>query len=109
MFNTKFAISISIFVALLIVTSAIKNKSRVFEKKITKLNTNIQLKKEFINEAQLDFFYLSSPAEIEKKLKIIGLKNYQPIAHSKIFLNISDLTEIEKKFSNYKNLNEKKK
>ena len=32
MFNTKFAISISIFVALLIVTSAIKNKSRVFEK-----------------------------------------------------------------------------
>ena len=56
MFNTKFAISISIFVALLIVTSAIKNKSRVFEKKITKLNTNIQLKKEFINEAQLDFF-----------------------------------------------------
>ena len=67
-------------------------------KKITKLNTNIQLKKEFINEAQLDFFYLSSPAEIEKKLKIIGLKNYQPIAHSKIFLNISDLIEFKKNF-----------
>ena len=48
MFNTKFAISISIFVALLIVTSAIKNKSRVFEKKITKLNTNIQLKKSLL-------------------------------------------------------------
>ena len=36
--------------------------------------------------AQLDFYYLSSPAEIEKKLNIIGLNNYQPINIQKYFL-----------------------
>ena len=33
MFKTKFIISISIFITFLIITSAIKNKTRVIEKK----------------------------------------------------------------------------
>ena len=49
----------------------------------------ILFKTKDINEAQLDFHYLTSPAEIEKKLSIIGSDNYQPIKYSNIFLNIS--------------------
>tara|TARA_B100001063_G_scaffold94740_1_gene88397 strand:+ start:222 stop:563 length:342 start_codon:yes stop_codon:yes gene_type:complete len=108
MFNTKFIISTTIFITLLIVTSAIKNKTRILEKKITNINFKILSKKKDVNESQLDFHYLSSPAEIEKRLDLLGLENYQPISHSKIFLKISDFTKIQNKVSTLKNLNEKK-
>jgi hypothetical protein len=45
MFNIKFVISISIFVTFLVITSTIKNKTRVLEKKITSLSQNILIKK----------------------------------------------------------------
>jgi|TARA_B100001059_G_C17455940_1_gene389728 hypothetical protein len=90
------------------ITSAIKNKTRVIEKKISNLNTKIIFLEKNINEAQLDFFYLTSPAQIEKKLNYIGFENYQPIEYSKIFFNISDYLNIENKLSNLKNINEKK-
>ncbi len=108
MYKFKFVISSMIFITLLIITSAIKNESRILEKKISNLNNIIASKEENINETQLDFYYLTSPAEIEKRLYIIGLDGYQPISYSKIFFNISDFTIIEKKISNLKNLNEKK-
>ena len=108
MFNTKFIISTTIFITLLVVTSAIKNKTRILEKKITNLNFKILSKKKDINEGQLDFYYLSSPAEIEKRLDLVGLDNYQPISHSKIFFKISDFTKIQNKVSTLKDLNEKK-
>ena len=108
MFKTKFILSISIFVTFLIITSVIKNKTRVIEKQISNLNTKILLKKKDINEAQLDFYYLSSPSEIEKKLDMIGFNKYQPIKYSNIFFDISDFTKIKNKISNLKNLNEKK-
>ena len=66
------------------------------------------LKKKNINEAQLDFYYLTSPAEIEKKLIIIGFDDYQPIKYSNIFLEISNFMIIQNKTTNLKKLNEKK-
>ena len=91
MFKTKFIISTIIFVTFLIVTSAVKNETRILEKKITNLTNDILIKKKDISETQLDFYYLSSPKEIEKKLNLIGFDNYQPISHSKIFLDVSDI------------------
>ncbi len=108
MLNKKFLICSAIFVSLLIITSAIKNKTRIIEKKISNLNIQILAKKKDINETQLDFHYLTSPSEIEKKIIIIGIENYQPIIHSKIFFNIFDFTEIQNKISNLKGSNEKK-
>ena len=67
MFKTKFIISTIIFVTFLIVTSAVKNETRILEKKITNLTNDILIKKKDISETQLDFYYLSSPKEIEKK------------------------------------------
>ena len=108
MLKSKFVVSTIIFITFLMITSAIKNKTRVIEKKISNLNTKIIFLEKNINEAQLDFFYLTSPAQIEKKLNYIGFENYQPIEYSKIFFNISDYLNIEKKLSNFKNINEKK-
>mgnify|MGYP001402701409 FL=1 len=108
MFKMKFIIVSSIFISFLLFTSTIKNKTRVIEKNISNLTTKIFIKTSDINETQLDFDYLTSPAEIEKKISIIGFDNYQPIKYSSIFFNISDFTEIQNKISNLKNIDEKK-
>ena len=108
MFKMKFIITLSVFISFLLVTSTIKNKTRVLEKNISNLNTKIFIKTSDINETELDFDYLTSPAEIEKKISIIGFDNYQPIKYSRIFFNISDFTEIQNKISNLKKIDEKK-
>ena len=108
MFKMKFIISISLFISFLLFTSTIKNKTRVIEKNISNLNTKIFFKSNDINETQLDFHYLTSPAEIEKKLSVIGSDNYQAIKNSRIFFDISDFTEIQNKISNLENIDEKK-
>ena len=102
MLRTKFIITSIIFIIFLIITSAVKNKTRILEKKITNLSNDILLKRKDFNETQLDFYYLSSPKEVEKKLNIIGFNDYSPILNSKIFLNISDFTKINNKISNLK-------
>ena len=108
MFKTKFIISISVFVTFLLVTSVIKNKTRITEKKILDLKKDIIAKAKNVNEAELDFYYLTSPKELEKKLNLIGFNNYRPIKYSNIYLNISDLNKIENKTSNLNNFNDKK-
>ena len=100
MFKTKFIFSIIIFVTFLIITSVVKNKTHVIEKKISSLNNDILLKEKNLNEAELDFNYLTSPAELEKKLNLIGLNDYQPIKYSNIYFDISDLSKIQSKISN---------
>ena len=102
MLRTKFIISSIIFIIFLIITSAVKNETRILEKKITNLSNDILLKRKDINETQLDFYYLYSPKEVEKKINIIGLYDYSQISNSKIFLNISDITKTNNKISNLK-------
>ena len=108
MFKMKFIITLSVFISFLLVTSTIKNKTRVIEKNISNLTTKIFIKTSNINEAQLDFDYLTSPAEIEKKINIIEFDNYQPIKYSRIFFDISDFIEIQNKISNLKKIDKKK-
>ena len=47
MFRAKLIISIIVFVTLLIITSIIKNKTRIIEKQILKTNKEILLKKRY--------------------------------------------------------------
>ena len=108
MFKKKFIISSTLFILLLIFTSIVKNKTRLIEKKITNLKIKVASQAKDINEAQLDFFYLTSLEEIEKKLNEIGFNNYQPIEHSKIYFSISELTNNQNKVSILKKLNEEK-
>ena len=107
MFKTKIIISTIIFLILLISTSIIKNKTRIIEKKSFKLNKKITIKKQDINESQLDFHFLTSPAEIEKKVKILGQNNYSPIKKSNIFLSLSTFNSIQNQITILNNKNEK--
>jgi cell division protein FtsL len=79
MFRSKIIISSIIFLILLIFTSIIKNQTRIVEKKLYKLNKKIALKEKDINESQLDFYFLTSPAEVEKKINILEQVIYMPI------------------------------
>ena len=51
--------------------------------------------------------YLTSPAEIEKKLHIIGYDNYQPVKYSNIYFDISEFLKINNKISKLENVYEK--
>ena len=111
MFRSKIIITTIIFLILLIFTSIIKNQTREIEKKLYFLNKKIALKERDINDSQFDFQFLTSPAEIEKKIKTLGLNNYVTVEKSKIFFNFSNFSNIKKKLSASKieNKNEKKK
>ena len=78
------------------------------KKKLSKLNKQIILKEKDINESELDFYFLSSPAELEKKVKILGNTNYNPIKNSNIFQNLSNFKNIQKKISILNQYDEKK-
>ena len=71
-------------------------------------NKTIILKERDVNESQLDFYFLTSPAEIEKKIIMLGQINYSPIKNSKIFISFSSFNSMENKISTINNLNEKK-
>ena len=108
MFKTKLIISTTIVITFLIITSIIKNKTRILEKQISNLQKLIVIKEKNINETELDFYYLSSPAELEKKINLLGFNDYQPIKYSNIYFDISDFYKIQNKLSNINNLNDKK-
>ena len=90
----------------LIITSTIKNQTRIIEKQINQLNKKISLKEKDLNESQFDFYYLTSPILIEKKIKNLGYEHYLPMEHSKIFLNFSNFTNIQNKITILKNQHE---
>ena len=108
MLNSKIFLSIITFLILLFFTSIIKNQTRITEKKIYKLSQKITLKQRDVNESQLDFYFLTSPAELEKRVETLGLNNYVPIENSKIFLSFSNFIDMKKKISILNNKNEKK-
>ena len=109
MFKLKILVLPIIFLFLLIITSIIKNQTRIIEKKLYKLNKKILLKEKNINESQLDFYFLTSPAEIEKKIIILSQNHYSPIQNSKIFLSLSDFTDVNNKMSIFNNYDKKEK
>tara|TARA_B100001121_G_scaffold66790_1_gene58767 strand:+ start:1214 stop:1552 length:339 start_codon:yes stop_codon:yes gene_type:complete len=108
MLKIKFLISILIFSSLLIATSVIKNQTREIEKKINHLSNIILSKEKDFNESQLDFFYLTSPFIIEKKIKHLDNHNYTVMEYSKIFLSMTDFMNLDSKYVIQEIENEKK-
>ncbi len=108
MFNSTLFFSLTTFIFFLIITSLIKNQSRIIEKQIKVLNNNIVAKEKNISEAEMEFSYLSSPNEIEKKFNRRDLEKFEPVKHSNIFYDIHDFNILEKKLSNLINIDEKK-
>ena len=108
MFKSKITLSVIIFLIFLIIISIIKNQTRELEKKIYQLNIKITLKEKNKNDSQFDFYYLTSPNVIEKKIENLNFSNYIPMKYSKIFLNLSNFTNIQNKITTLKNIYEKK-
>ena len=85
MFKKSLITSLSIFLILMIFTSTVKNKTRSLEKKINKTNKEIVVLKKQLSDAETDFVYLSSPAQLKQYLIVLGKKDYSTYDHSKIF------------------------
>ena len=109
MYKIKIIIPICIFSILLGFTSAIKNKTRIVEKKIYKIDMKIGILEKDLYETELDYYYLSSPSKLSKKVKDLALVDYVPMDFSKIYLDYRDFIASQKKITNLKIKNEKKK
>ena len=96
MFKMKFIVSILLFSTLLVVTSIVKNQTRVIEKEIFKKNIVIASLKKDLNETELDYFYLSSPGYLSKKINEMALLQYEPMDYSRIYLNYQDFLNAKK-------------
>ena len=97
-----------VFGILLGVTSIIKTQTRIIEKKILKLDKKIAVIKKDLHETQLDYFYVSSPGYLSKKIKQLAFIEYMPMDFSRIYLNYRDFTDSQKKITILKMNNEKK-
>ena len=106
--RVKLIISILIFSILFSLTSVLKTQTRIIEKKIYKIDRKIISIKKDLHETQLDFFYVSSPGFLSKKIKDLDFVEYSPMDFSRIYLNLNDFTNTQRKISNLKEKNEKK-
>ena len=88
---------------MMILTSVIKTQSRILEKKIYLLENNISNIKNEIHEAQLDYYYLSSPEFISNKIKEYSNENYNSIEYSKIYFSLEQFFYEKNKISELKN------
>ncbi len=108
MSKIKLIISIGIFSILLGITSVIKTQTRIIEKNIFKIDQRISATKKDLYETQLDYFYLSSPANLSKKIKELDLVEYSPMDLSRMYLNFEDFIKVQKKITTLQITNEKK-
>ena len=113
MFRLKYIISTTLVLILLVITSIIKNQTRILEKKLNKLNIEINLKEQDINESQLDFYFLTSfiMSQVKPTIKKEEVyKNWNFIVSAYDFtipnweragkvLNLIELKTIKKKWS----------
>ena len=104
----KLIISICIFSILLGITSAIKNKTRIIEKNIYKIDKRIAIIEKDLHETELDYSYLSSPNNLSVKIKDLAFIEYVPMDFSRIYLNYRNFIDAQKKITILRMNNEKK-
>ena len=104
----KVIASICIFSIFLGITSFVKTKTRIIEKKIYKFEKKIAFTSKDLHETQLDYSYLSSPSYLSKKIMDLDFIEYFPIDFSKIYLSYKDFSDAQKKITVLEKDNEKK-
>ena len=81
----------------MVFTSSVKHRTRNLEKNINLINKEIVILKKQLKDAQTDFVYLSSPAQLQKYLSILEKEDYSSYDSSRIFLSPEEfLTNISK-------------
>ena len=108
--KAKFIISIFIFSLFMLTASYIKNQTRIIEKNIVSQKKKIVLLENEFYEAQLDYYYLSSPESVVEKIDRFADENYLVMEHSNIYLSLSDFFSSQNQnVKNYTNEKNKKK
>ena len=105
--KVKIIVSVCIFSVLLGITSIVKTQTRILEKKIYKIDRKIAVIEKDLHETQLDYFYLSTPKHLSKKIIKLSLNEYLPMDFSRIYLSYIDFSKTQNKMTILKNSDEK--
>ena len=84
---------------MLFLTSIIKNKTRIIEKNIFKIENKISDIEKNLYESQLDYYYLTSPKLLKKKLEFLSDEDYVHMKFSKIYLSYKNFLKNQKKIT----------
>ena len=98
MLKSKIVLFFIIFLFLFSSTSFLKNETRIIEKNINFIKLNINNLQKKIYEAKIEYHYLSSPANLDKEIKLFGT-DYIPISKSNIYQNLDEFLVEQKKIS----------
>ena len=101
MFKRNLIISLAIFFVLLSFTSYIKTETRKIEKDILNTNKKNSILKKNLLESQVEFFYLTSPNKLSRKIVEYGDEDYVSIDYSKIFMSLKDFTQFKDKTTKF--------
>ena len=93
MFNRSIIILFSIFFLLILSVSVIKNKSRNLEKEIFKLKSDILILEKYINDAEVEYIYLSSPEILIKNLDRLNKNEYSTQKPYRIFYSTDQFVQ----------------
>ena len=96
MFNKKLIISLVMFSFFMVFTSIIKTKTRLIEKNINLNERQISILESEIYESQLDFYYLTSPDYLNKKIIEYSDDEYLSIQYSEIYFSLNQFLEEKK-------------
>ena len=81
---------------MLFLTSIVKNKTRIIEKDIFKIENKIADIEKNLYESQLDYYYLSSPKLLKSQLEFLSDVDYVHMEFSKIYLSYKHFLKDQK-------------
>ena len=97
MFNKKIFISLVAFSILMTFTSIIKTKTRIIEKNVLTHEKKIANLQYHLYEAELDYYYLSSPKIISENIIEYSDEEYSSVDYSKIYFSLDQFLNEQKK------------
>ncbi len=111
MLNKKLAISLIIFSIFMVITSIIKTNTREIEKNILLYEKKIANLESNLHEAELDYYYLSSPKVLSNNILEHSNEEYLSMDYSKIYFSLdqflNEQNKTTKAFINEKNTKKK--
>ena len=106
--NKKITLVVIIYLIFLVSIPIVKNKTRIIEKNISSFENKIIELEKNLQEAQVEFYYLSSPEVLTKNIKKYSNIDYTNLELSQIYLNLEHFVSEQSKTSKII-INEKKK
>tara|TARA_Y100000817_G_scaffold300475_1_gene279530 strand:- start:120 stop:449 length:330 start_codon:yes stop_codon:yes gene_type:complete len=99
MINKKIISIVMVYILFLVSIPIIKNKTRIIEKNILNFENKIIELEGNLLEAQLEFYYLSSPEILSKNINKYSDINYTNLGLSQIYSNIEHFISEQSKTS----------